>query len=106
VHELHNILVQEGTRLKNQGNHSINYVNNQGVGKKVYKKHGKAKGPLKINESSTKLQNKNVKCHLCGKSRHFQKDCLKHKVWFEKKGKHNAYYVCFESNLIEVSHNS
>jgi len=31
VHELHNMLVQEETRLKNHGNHSIHYVNNQGV---------------------------------------------------------------------------
>jgi len=28
VHELHSMLVQEETKLKNQGNHSINYVNN------------------------------------------------------------------------------
>ena len=55
MHELHNMLVQEETRLKNQGNHSIHYVNNQGAGKKVFKKHGNSKGPLKINESSTKL---------------------------------------------------
>jgi len=43
VHKLHSMLVQEETRLNNQGKHSINYVNNQGAGKKVYKKHGKAK---------------------------------------------------------------
>jgi len=30
VHELYIMLVQEESRLKNQGNHSINYVNNQG----------------------------------------------------------------------------
>ena len=81
-------------------------MNNQGAGKKVFKKHGKGKGPLKINESSTKLQKKNDKCHLCKKSGHFQKDFLKRKAWFENKGKHNAYYVCFESNLTEVLHNS
>jgi len=34
VHELHSVLVQEETRLKNYGNHSIHYVNNQGAGKK------------------------------------------------------------------------
>ena len=28
VHELHNLLVQEEIKLKNQGNYSINYVNN------------------------------------------------------------------------------
>ena len=76
-------------------------MSNQGAGKKVFKKHGKAKGPLKINESSTKLQKKNDKCHFYGKFRHFQKDCLKRKARFGKKGKHNAYYVCFESNLTD-----
>jgi len=106
MHELHSMLVQEETRRKSQGNHFIHYMNNQRAGKKVFKKHGKGKGPLKINESSTKLQKKNDKCHLCKKSGHFQKDCLKRKAWFENKGKHNAYYVCFESNLIEVPHNS
>jgi len=55
VDENYNMLVQEETKLKNRGNHSIHYVNNQGAGKKVFKKHGKSKGPLKINESSTKL---------------------------------------------------
>jgi len=43
VHELHSMLVQEETRLKNHGNHSVHYVNNQGAGKKAYKKHGKGK---------------------------------------------------------------
>jgi len=55
VHELHNMLVQEETRLKNHGNYSIHYVNNQGDGKKFYKKHEKNKRPLKIAESSTKI---------------------------------------------------
>jgi len=72
VHELHNMLVQEETRLKNLGSHSIQYVKNQGaVGKKVAKKHGMGKGPLKIDESSTKIQKKNDKCHFYGKSGHF-----------------------------------
>jgi len=43
VHELHSMLVQEEIRLKNQGNHSVHYMNNQGVGKKVNKKQGKDK---------------------------------------------------------------
>ena len=43
VHELHSMLVQEETRLKNQGIYSINYVTNQGAGKK--RKHtNKGKG--------------------------------------------------------------
>lgn len=37
--------------------------------------------------------------------RHFQKDCIKRGAWFEKKVEHNAY-VCFESNLYEVPHNT
>ena len=39
------------------------------------------------------------------KPRHFQKDCLKPKAWFEKKGKLNSF-VCFKSNLSEVPHNT
>jgi len=80
-------------------------VNNQGVGKKVNKKHGKDKGPLKTVESSTKIQKKNDKCHFYGKFGHFHMNCPKRKAWFEKKGEHNAY-VCFESNLTEVPHNT
>lgn len=38
VDELHSILVQEETKLKNHGNHSIHCVNHQSVGKKVDKK--------------------------------------------------------------------
>jgi len=60
---------------------------------------------LKIDESSTKIQKKNDKCHFCGKFGHFHKDCIKRRAWFEKKGEHNAY-VCFESNLTEVPHNT
>ena len=30
VHELHNMLVQEETRLKNQGSHLVHYVSHQG----------------------------------------------------------------------------
>jgi len=105
MHELRNMLVQEETKLKNQGNHSIHYVNNQGARKKVHKKHEKGKGLSKINESSTKTYKKNDTCHLCGKSGHFYKGCPKRKVWFEKKGEHNAY-VCFESNLTKVPHNT
>jgi len=56
VHELHSMLVQEETILKNHENHSIHYVNSQGTSKKVYKKHGKGKGPLKITKSSIKIQ--------------------------------------------------
>ena len=49
------MLVQKQTRLKNQRNQSIHYVNSQGAGKNVYKKLGKGKRPLKITESFTKI---------------------------------------------------
>jgi len=55
VHELHNMLVQEETRLKNQGSHLVHYVShqgNQGAKRKFMKKHDKGKGPLKINDDS------------------------------------------------------
>jgi len=49
VYELHNILVQEETKLKNQGSHLVHYVGhqgNQGVGKKFVNKHDKGKRSL------------------------------------------------------------
>nr|XP_009757515.1 PREDICTED: uncharacterized protein LOC104210334 [Nicotiana sylvestris] len=89
VHELHGILVQEETRLKNQGTHSINLVGHQGVGKKG-KKHEKVKQMQhNVNESSSqvrKKEHKNDKCRFYRKPGHFQKYCLKCKAWFEKKG--------------------
>ena len=58
MHELHNMLVQKETRLKNQGSHLVHYVSrqrNQGVGKRFVKKHDKDKWPLKINDSHVQI---------------------------------------------------
>ncbi|KAH0661448.1 hypothetical protein KY284_026379 [Solanum tuberosum] len=88
VHELHEMLFQEEVRLKNQGTHSIHFVSHQGVGKKE-NKHAKGKQRHhNVNESSLvcKKEHKNDKCRFCGKSGHFQKDCLKFNAWLEKKG--------------------
>jgi len=52
------MLVQEETRLKNHGNHPIHYVNNQGDGKKTYKKCEKGKGPLKVTNPLQKSRRK------------------------------------------------
>ena len=38
VHELYNMLVQEETKLKNQGHYSIHYVKYEEAGKKVEKR--------------------------------------------------------------------
>ena len=81
----------------------------QGAGKR---KAEKGKGikrsqpkPAESDQDAPKKGKKNGKCHFCGKSGHFQKDCLKRKAWFEKKGKPMAF-VCFESNLIDVPSNT
>ena len=103
------MLVQEETRLKNQGTHTIHLVSHQGAGKKPKRNFGKGKQrPLKVNESSSqvhKKEHKGDRCHFCKKLGHYQKDCLKCKAWFEKKGKPSAF-VCFESNLVEVPYNT
>ncbi|XP_015084217.1 uncharacterized protein LOC107027610 [Solanum pennellii] len=44
-------------------------------------------------------------CCLCKKEGHHQKDCLKRKVWFEKKGIFSVF-LCFESNLVDVPNNT
>ncbi|KAH0774411.1 hypothetical protein KY290_011548 [Solanum tuberosum] len=83
MHELQGMLVQEEIRLKNQGTHSINFVSHQGAEKKR-KKHVKEKQRQhNVNESSSQVRKKeykNDKCSFCGKSGHFQKDCLKRKT--------------------------
>jgi len=72
------------------------------------KKHDKGKRSLKINDDSLQIQkevSKGNNCQFYGKSGHFEKDCIKHKSWFEKKDELNAL-ICFESNLTEVPHNT
>ena len=39
MHELHSMLVQEETRLKNRGNHSIHYVMEEGPSSPHYESH-------------------------------------------------------------------
>ena len=76
--------------------------------KKFMKKHDKGKASLKNNDDSLQIQKKVSKgnnCPFCRKSRHFQKDSLKCKSWFEKNCELNAH-VWFESNLTKVSHDT
>ena len=65
-------------------------------------------GLPKPNESSAQIHKKeqsNDVCRFCKKNGHWQKDCLKRKAWFERKGKPSAF-VCFESNFAEVPYNT
>ena len=68
VHELHNMLIQEESRLKKQRIHSINLMGQQGVVKKPGKNNGKGKQGLhKVNVSFAQIHKKeheNDKCYL------------------------------------------
>ena len=74
--------------------------------KKNYHKGKKETSKLKVQPTQIyKKDIKNEKCHFCNKHGNFAKDCLKRKVWFEKKGKSSAL-VCFKSNLAKVPYNT
>nr|XP_016514639.1 PREDICTED: uncharacterized protein LOC107831391 [Nicotiana tabacum] len=106
VSELSSMLIQEESRLKKQGSHSINLMG-QGSSKGLKvkaNKFKKKKAPAK-DPQDTKKDHKANTYRFCNKEGHYQKDCLKRKVWFEKIGTISAF-VCFESNLIEVPNNT
>ncbi|XP_078170005.1 uncharacterized protein LOC144564290 [Carex rostrata] len=91
INELTSKLVQEEARLKEMKPNTVHFSNleagsgsNAKPGKAKTKKKGKA-FQVSCNASFKKEGNKQ-KCHFCRKVGHFQKDCLKRKVWFEKKG--------------------
>ena len=61
------------------------------VAGKVFKpksKKFKKKGPAKVTQvaDDDRKERKADKYHFCKKEGHYQKDCLKRKAWFEKKG--------------------
>ncbi|XP_049368990.1 uncharacterized protein LOC125833884 [Solanum verrucosum] len=106
ISELSSMLTQVESRLKKQGGHSINLMG-QGAGKGLKMKANKfkkKKALAKVPQDAHKELKVDV-CHFCKKKRHYQKDCLKRKAWFEKKGTFSAI-VCFESNLVEVHNNT
>ncbi|KAH0729884.1 hypothetical protein KY289_001072 [Solanum tuberosum] len=81
---------QEESRLKKQGGHSINLMG-QRVGKRLTvkaNKFKKKKAPAKVPHDAHKL--KTGVCHFYRKEGHYQRDCQKHKAWFEKKGTFSA----------------
>ena len=87
------MLTQEESRLKKQGG---------GNGLKVKAKNFKKnKAPAKVSQDAYKELKADV-CRFCKKEGHYLKDCLKYEACFENNGAFSAF-VCFESNLVEVS---
>ncbi|XXG72827.1 hypothetical protein AAC387_Pa07g1837 [Persea americana] len=93
---------QEERTLKAKGQLSVNFVSQN-------KSKGKGKGKKNVNVQEAKPNKKEKwakkKCFFCGKNGHFKKDCLKHKSWFEKRGK-TLSFVCQETNLTNIPSNS
>ncbi|XVE60162.1 hypothetical protein DITRI_Ditri05aG0105800 [Diplodiscus trichospermus] len=86
VNELRDMLTQEETRLKNMKSRSVHFINCQEVGKKAKRRRSrKRKRSIELNKSSSQIH-KNDKCYFCGRSGHFQRECLKRKACLTKKG--------------------
>ncbi|XP_021657199.1 uncharacterized protein LOC110647588 [Hevea brasiliensis] len=88
VNELASKLVQEETRLTNQGIHSINIMG-QGAGKGLKPKANKFKKKKNGSPNASQIakgEQMADKYRFCKKVGHYQKDCLKRKAWFKKKG--------------------
>ena len=75
------------------------FLTNQGNNKDQAKNKGKGKVPTQADIK------KESKCFFCKKKGHIKKDCAKFQQWLKKKG-NPISYVCYESNMVEVSHNT
>ena len=94
LQEIKGMLVQEEGRLKKMKEHYVHltFHNEEGSrkakqGKKDKKKN---KGTMKINKGRI---HKELKCYFCKKAGHFNKDCPKRKISFEKKVRTIFKYV-------------
>ena len=67
---------------------------------KKRKDQAKRKGKIPIQPGI-----KESKCSFCKKKGHMKKDCLKFKIWLNKKGIQFSF-VCYESNMVNVNHNT
>jgi len=97
VSELLAMCVQEEGRLNQEKIESTHLATQE---KKPAKKDkGKAKAPL------NQVNNGVVKCLFYKKKGHMKKSYPKFKAWLEKKG-NLISLVCYESNMVHVSHNT
>ena len=84
------MVVQEETRLKQQGHHSVHLISKEAH--KKWKKPKKSKnveppknnGPPQGKKAHERGQNC-IKCRFCKKFRHVKRDFHKRSPWFEKK---------------------
>ncbi|RDX80528.1 hypothetical protein CR513_38912, partial [Mucuna pruriens] len=94
VHELHNMLVKEEIRVKNQGSHLVYYVShqeNQGARKKFVKKCDKDRRLMR-HLCKSKIKHQRVIIAIYVENLDISRRIAQGvKAWFEKKGKLNAY---------------
>ena len=99
INELLTMCVQEEEQLliEQGGEGAFTIPGNQRKNKPKNKGKGKVQPKADIKKEST--------CFFCKKKGHMKKDCVKHKVWLEKKGISSSF-VCYESNFINANHNT
>ena len=99
------MLIQEESRHKQRGGHSINLMD-KGVGKGLkvkVKKYKKKKASIKVPQDDHKEVKVDV-CRFCKNEGHYQKNCLK-QAWFKNKDTFCAF-ICFELNFVEFPNNT
>ncbi|RDX66045.1 hypothetical protein CR513_55230, partial [Mucuna pruriens] len=94
VHELHNMLVKEEIRVKNQGSHLVHYVShqeNQGTRKKFVKKCDKDRRLMR-HLCKSKIKHQRVIIAISVGNLDISRRIAQGvKAWFKKKDKFNAY---------------
>ena len=96
INELLTMCVKEEERLMMEEGEKVNVTT---FGKKR-KDQAKRKGKIPVQPGI-----KESKCFFCKKKGHMKKDCSKFKIWLDKKGTQFSF-VCFESNMVNVNHNT
>jgi hypothetical protein len=107
MNQLLAMCVDEEQRLKQERQESVHLSSHKGKGHlDVGSSSHHVPTKKKYMKTSTKsVGKKDFKCFFCKKNGHSKKDCPKYKKWLEKKGIFLSL-VCYESNLVNVPHNS